>query len=307
MNAFRWIFLLVGLAVAAFARSQEPSPTTKPDAPWSAEEARRLTALSSERPDLYLELGEELLETADSPERIELTRQLLVRAIEYGRSRTEYRRDAASAALALASMSKRAGERRWLQAIAEALEPSSAYADASREQAREANREAARRASLFLTQLRSGEGIEARESLAAPGVRQVLQQHERELSASGRMSVQDLENESKKWPCTNCSGLGILVPGKGQKGPARICPVCGGQPGLKLSAPDLAAQLHLQRRLLGDNEDNWAAMIASGDAPPARDPEPAEVASAFLVDGRLSIWRDGQWISPLPKPTPEAP
>lgn len=261
------------------------------------DERTRLASLKPSDPAAYLELGEELLDSPDSPERVVLARELLIRALEYGRTQPQHRRTAASAAIALASMSKQDGDRLWLRSIAAILEPSNAEFDRARRAKEQESFAAAARASLFLTQLRAGAGIEARESLAAKGVRRVLEEHARELSARGTISVQDLENESKKWPCVDCAGTGIIAPTKGQRIPARICPVCGGQPGLKLSTPDLAAQLRLQRRLAGTLAETWGSLIVTEGDAPARDPDPADVAIAFAVDVRLPFWRDGQWVS----------
>lgn len=300
----------IGIVLAiASARAAAPDPADKPhgaSAPVETmhepgtrdrSERVRLLALKPSDPVGYLELGEELLDTPDSPERVVLARELLIRALEYGRTRPEHRRTAASAAIALASMSKQDGDRLWLRSIAAILEPSTAEFDRARRAKEQESVAAAARASLFLTQLRAGAGIEARDSLAAKGVRKILEEHARELSAHGTISVQDLENESKKWPCADCSGTGIIAPTKGQRVPARICPVCGGQPGLRLSAPDLAAQLRLQRRLAGSFAEPWGSLIVTEGDGPARDPEPSEVAIAFAVDARLAYWRDGQWVS----------
>lgn len=280
--------------VEAAAPSAPASTTT----PFESSEVNRLLALSPADPAAYLELGEDMLETPDSPERVEMSRQLFARALEYGRVRPESRRTAASAAIALASMSNREGDRLWLRSVAATLEPSRAELTHPVASLRQDPSAAAARASLFLTQLRAGAGIEARDSLGAKGVRDVLARHERELSANGGISVQHLENESKKWPCTECASTGIVVPPKGQRGPAKLCPVCGGQPGMKLSAADLAAQLRLQRRLAGSFSEPWGSLAASEGAPPARDPDPATVASTLGIDARLSVWRDGRWTMP---------
>ncbi|MBX3389754.1 MAG: hypothetical protein KF691_09910 [Phycisphaeraceae bacterium] len=310
MNRSVALFCMLSIA-AATARSQPvtpESPATTPAAsatPRSNEvqsvrdrdERERLRALKPSDPAEYLELAEELLDTPDSPERVALTRELLIRALEYGRTQPGHRRTAASAAIALASMSTQDGDRLWLRSIAAILEPSSADFSLSRRAREQESIAAAARASQFLTQLRAGAGIEARDSLAAKGVRRILEEHARELSARGTISVQDLENESKKLPCFDCAGTGMIAPPKGQRGPARICPVCGGQPGIKLSAPDLAAQLRLQRRLAGSFDEPWGSLIVTEGDGPARDPDPADVAVAFAVDVRLPFWRDGQWVS----------
>ncbi|MGH7245144.1 MAG: hypothetical protein ACREJD_17145 [Phycisphaerales bacterium] len=279
-------------------------PVAPPPTPFDDSELARLATLKPGNPSAYLELGEDMLETPDSPERVEMIRQLLVRALEYGRAKPDQRRTAASAAIALASMSKREGDRLWLRSIAAILEPSSAEFAPARKAKEQESQVAAARASLFLTQLRSGAGIEARDSLNAKGVRHVLEDHERELSALGSISVQDLESEAKKWPCTECAGTGMIVPPKGQRGPAKICPICGGQPGMKLSLPDFAAQLRLQRRLTGATSEPWGSLIATEGASPARDPDPANVAPAFGADVKLSVWRDGQWVAAEASPAP---
>jgi len=276
-----------------------PAPSAK-SGPFDDSERARLAALKTANPAGYLELGEDMLDSPDSPERVDMIRQLLVRALEYGRSRPDQRRTAASASIALASMSKREGDRLWLRSVAAILEPSSADFAPARRAKQQESQVAATRASLFLTQLRAGAGIEARDSLAAKGVRAVLEQHERELSAGGTISVPDLEAESKKWPCTDCGSTGIIVPPKGQRGSAKLCPVCGGQPGMKLNPADFAAQLRLQRRLIGSSSEPWGSLIETEGAPPARDPDPANVAPAFAVDVRLSVWREGQWAAPEP-------
>ncbi|MBX3380583.1 MAG: hypothetical protein KF805_10855 [Phycisphaeraceae bacterium] len=291
-------------AQQAATESVAPAAVAKSIPPFLSEsEFNRLSSLNPADPNGYLELGEELLDSPDSPERVALTRELLVRALEYGRIGSEHRRVAASAAIALASMSKQEGDRLWLRSVAAILEPSSADLAPSRRAREQESQVAAARASLFLTQLRAGAGIEARDSLAAKGVRQILEAHERELSASGTISVQDLEIESRKWPCTDCAGTGIIAPPKGQRGPAKICPVCDGQPGLKLRVPDFGAQLRLQRRLTSSFSESWGSVIATQGASPARDPDPANVAPAFAIDVRLTVWRDGNWTTP----TPEAP
>jgi len=286
---------------SAAAISAAPAPSGK-RSPFDDSELARLASLKPANPSAYLELGEDMLDSPDSPERVDMIRQLLVRALEYGRLRPDQRRTAASASIALASMSKREGDRLWLRSVAAILEPSSVEFAPARRAKQQESQAAANRASLFLTQLRAGAGIEARDSLAAKGVRAVLEQHERELSAGGTISVPDLEAESKKWPCTDCGSTGIIVPPKGQHGSAKLCPVCGGQPGMKLNPADFAAQLRLQRRLAGSTSEPWGSLIETEGAPPARDPDPANVAPAFAVDVRLSVWRDGQWATPEPQP-----
>ncbi len=314
--------LLLLAALAGNAPAQDfarPQPAQRPaaDSPaaeFEPSELARLVRLTRQSPRDYLELGEEILDRPDSPARVEMARQLLARALEYARQRPDEKRTAASAAFALASVAPRENDRRWLRAVAAILGPDM-NSPAARADADRPNRSADARASDLLTRLRAGDGIEAREILEDRAVREVLRRHEAELSAGGTMSLQDLDSEAKKWPCTECANTGIIAPLKGQHTPARICPVCAGQPGMRLKPHDLAAQFHLQRRLLSDTPEGWGSLAAGDGAPPAHDPDPANVAPALGVDPRLSIWRDGKWRTPddeegpteQPQPKPAAP
>lgn len=305
--------LSCALGFSTIAKAQQPetqmaakaAPSEKP-ADFDVEELRRLSALTPAEPRLYLELGEEILDRPDSPARVELARQLFVRAVEYGRTSAVNRQTAASAALALASMSKREGDRRWLRAVAAILEPGSAPQNGLEKKPADTSQAAAASASMLLGMLWAGEGNEARDLLQRKDVRLVLQRHEAELSADGSLSLADLDNESRKWPCTHCANTGMILPAKGQHTPAKICPVCSGSPGMKLEPQDFAAQLRLRRRLLSDAPESWGSLIAADGAPPARDPDAANVAPAFGVNPMLSSWKDGRWVS-VDAPPPKEP
>lgn len=304
LHLFACSLLGFALGFSVIARAQQPepevaakaAPSEKP-ADFDAEELRRLSALTPAEPHLYLELGEDILDRPDSPARVELAKQLFVRAVEYGRSSAANRQTAASAALALASMSKREGDRRWLRAVAAILEPGSAPQNGLEKKSPDTAQAAAASASSLLGMLWAGEGNEARDLLQRKDVRLVLQRHEAELSASGSLALADLDNESRKWPCTQCGNTGMILPAKGQHTPAKICPVCAGSPGTKLKPQDFAAQLRLRRRLLSDAPEAWGSLIAAEGAPPARDPDASNVAPALGVNPLLSVWRDGRWVS----------
>lgn len=277
----------IGICCAIVAAQQ-----TAPDpSPLSAAELSALVALSPERPERYLELGEEILDRPDSPERVTLARQLLVRAVDYGRTKAGAERVAASAALALASMSPPGSERLWLRSVAATLHPE--YAALQRGERTDAGSRA--RAAELLTRLRAGEGIRPRELLADAEVRATLVRHESSLSAEGSISVSDLDAAAKKQPCPACGGRWTTA----AQGPrsAALCATCKGRAILNVSLRDLASQLRLQLVLLGERQDDWGA-ATEADTAPARDPDAAEVAVVFGVDTKLSIWRDGRWQEP---------
>lgn len=276
--------MCVGLIHAVVA-AQQPAPTPSP---VSAEELSALGALSSDRPERYLELGEDILDRPDSPERVALARHLLVRAVEYGRTKTGAERVAASAALALASMSPPGSERLWLRSVAATLHPD--YAALQRSERADSGSRA--RAAELITRLRAGEGIRPRELLADLEVRATLVRNESSLSAGGSISVSDLDAAAKKQPCPACGGRWTTAP----QGPrtATLCATCKGRAVLELSLRDLASQLRLQLVLLGERQDEWGK-AAEADTAPARDPDAAEVAVVFGVDTKLSVWREGRW------------
>ncbi|MFO0786899.1 MAG: hypothetical protein U0573_11170 [Phycisphaerales bacterium] len=290
-------YLSLGADPAMPAQSAGPPTREALTLSLDPEEQRKLLQIDSRRPQEYLELAEDLLDRPDSQPRLELARDLLVRAIEYGRVLPENRRVASSAAAALATLCRRPSDQLWLRAIATVLQPG----DAPLPQVSAkplANQAAEAKASMVLTLIRAGEGTEVTELLRDDAVRAILVRHESELSADGTLTVTDIENEAKKWPCPECSNAGIITPPKSQHAAAKICPVCAGNPGLKLSPESLGAQLRLQRRLQSDAPESWGSQLATQTAPPARDPDPASVAIVFGVDARKSVWREGVWISP---------
>jgi hypothetical protein len=248
-------------------------------------------ALSPEHPEAYLELAEQILDRPDAPERIELARQMLVRAVEYGRSRKGAEHTAASAALALASISPQASQRQWLRAVAATLHPDySAMRPSDR-----IDTAASSRAAEAITRLRAGEGIRPRELLADPAVRTVLKQNEAALSADGTTSVSDLDAAAKKQPCTSCGGRLLAMP----QGPrsAMLCSACKGQAFLAVSTRDFGSQVRMQLRLLGVPQDRWGD-ATEAEMLPARDPDAAEIAKVFGVDTTFVAWRDGKWQLP---------
>lgn len=283
--------VLLTLASPGFCEAQggPPSPPeTATSAVFDAAEISGAAALSPEQPAAYLELAEQILDRPDAPERIELARQMLVRAVEYGRTRKGSEQVAASAAYALASISSQASQRQWLHAIAATLHPDYQVLRPSER----VDVAAAARAAEVVTRIRAGEGVRPRELLADPAVRDVLRQQEASLSAEGTTSVSDLQAAAKKQPCTSCGGRYLVTP----QGPrsATLCPACKGSALLSVTTRDFASQVRMQLRLLGVPRDQWGD-ATEAEMLPAREPDAAEVAVVFGVDTKLVAWRDGAW------------
>ncbi|MBY0114016.1 MAG: hypothetical protein K2Y21_14460 [Phycisphaerales bacterium] len=283
-----------GARVQTSSAGAPPTDQTPPG-PFTPGEIEAASRLSADAPERYLELGEDILDRPDAPERVEMARQLFVRAVEYGRRKSGSQRAAASAAIALASMSAQPSQRQWLRAIAAILHPD--YPAATRTE--RADGAAAARAAEVLTRLRAGEGPRPRELLADPAVRAVLARSEPSLSAEGTIAISDLDAAAKKQPCPACSGRFLVTP----QGPrvTTLCPTCKGRSFLAFGDRDLAVQLRLQLKLLGEAEEQWGSQSETAIAP-ARDPNPAEVAIVYGVDPKLTTWRDGRWRAGADEP-----
>lgn len=282
-----WIVSLCRVLCAAQGAPAAAGEASKPSV-FDASEIAAAASLSPERPQAYLELAEQILDRPDAPERIELARQMLVRAVEFGRQRKGSEQAAASAAYALASISPQASLRQWLRSVAATLH-------ADYQSLRSTDRvdvASGSRAAEALTRVRAGEGIRPRELLSDAAVRGVLKQNEASLSADGTTSASDLEAAAKRQPCTSCGGRFLVMP----QGPrsAALCPTCKGQALLAVSSRDFASQVRMQLRLLGVPQDRWGD-ATEAEMLPAREPDAAEVAVVFGVDTKLVAWRDGAW------------
>ena len=275
------------LWVPTAARASQPEGPSRSSV-FDEREIADAAALTPDDPEAYLTLAEEVLDRPDAPERIELARQLLVRAVEYGRVRKGAERIAASAALALASMSTRASERQWLRSVAATLHPDYAGLRATER----TEHAAGARAAEVVTRLRAGEGLRPRELLSDPDVRAVLSHHEAGLSAEGTIGLADLDAAAKRQPCPGCGGR-LLATTQGSRS-ASVCLTCKGRSTLSVSNRDFASQVRLQLRLLGAARDRWGD-ATEAEMLPARDSDAAEVAVVFGVDTKLSLWRDGAW------------
>jgi hypothetical protein len=280
------LFILLPVAAA-----QQPTL-----APWRA----RLEALSPSNPAAYLELGEEIASHADQQTEPDaatsrLVVELYTLSLELDRRRAGIAPTGASAALALASLAPRAEEKRWLAAIARTLDPRQSTPPWMARPEIESVESEAFRAASAVGLIRSGDGIRARQLLAHPEVRSVIQRSNaliERLGFSGGASR--LFRESELWPCTQCADQRILKR-PNAAGDARLCTNCDGVPGPRLSDRELLALLQFESWLLDGRQRSWAAQASADGGAPLRDPDPASVASAFRVDARRPYWRNGAW------------
>lgn len=268
---------------------------------WSA----ALEALRPADPEAYLRLGEDVADAEHNAEGVALAMRLFALAFELDRARGVAGGPiAASACLALADLSPQDRDRRWLTALATAMDPKRklpAWMD-PREQDSEGH--AGYIAATALGLVRSGDGVTARQMLEDAQVRRSLERHDRFLTENGEWGgLASLEVEAAKWPCRECANARVVKrSGPGGSTEFRLCPGCDGNPGPKLTPERLIVQLRLESWLLGASQRSWSAQAAADLGRPLRDPDPAEVIATFNVDANKPIFRDGQWVEAKPLP-----
>ncbi len=306
-----------------------PALTTTPAAAQTGQSVpaatawqERLAALTPADPAAYLELGEEIAATITEPqsgapaESAAATRRLVVElyvlALALDQRDTGISPTGASAALALASISIRDEEKRWLTAVARTLDPRQAPPPwMARPEVASVESEAFRAASA-IGLIRSGDGIRARQLLGHAEVRAVL---ERSSSLIERLGFSGgagrLLREAELWPCSQCANQRIFKR-LTASGEPRLCTNCEGVPGPRLSERELLALLQFESWLLDGRQRSWAAQSTADGGAPLRDPDPTEVSSFFRVDPKRPYWRRGAWRSnadgtdAAPSPPPAA-
>jgi hypothetical protein len=259
---------------------------------------RRLGELTPDSPEAYFLLAEEVADGAATPEEETLAKTLYVLAFELDRRPGRAGSLAPSAALGIARIERLDRDRRWLIALAAAIDRRYALPDWTVAAGGTITDEQAYNAAAVLGLARAGEGKEARKWYEKPGVADTLKRYERLIGDTGETgALSRLDKYMDAWPCPQChNDRTISVPG--EKGPERrLCPTCGGNPGPTLSDDELIAQLRFEAVLLNGIQRSWAAQVIVDQSAPLRDPDPAELAATYRVDPGKPYWRNGQWVA----------
>ncbi|MDX2016362.1 MAG: hypothetical protein SFY95_01825 [Planctomycetota bacterium] len=285
--------LLAGVLAAAGAQPQ----TTERDADreLAARWAERLGALDPARPELYLELGEDVADESGSPAATRLAQRLLALSFDLGvRAGTpEGSRTAVSAALAAAEMTGLERERRWLVAMARAVDRTGTLRPDVAPDA-ELGETAGYRAALAVGAVRAGQGLLARRLLDDESVAAILRRFNRSLTDSGsRATLQTLRREAQLWPCPRCQGQKVIKRGAGT---VEICPACAGAMGPKITRGQLVAQLRFESVMLGTLPRTWASQFLMDRGEPLRDLDAADVAPTLGADVSRPVWRGAAWV-----------
>lgn len=296
----RPVFLLILLVVATMALARQPEPAAPRDVQQltlSDDLLARLKSLDPERPGEYFRLGEDIADVIRTPADRALAQQLFVLAFELDRRRGRSARLAGSACLALADLAALERDRRWLWALARAVDPRFQRAGLGEEESRE-SRVDAYRAATALGLMRSGDGVAAQQMLKEPGVRSTIQRYERLLSDTGDTGgLNVVTAEAQRWPCPECANARIVRKFGTNPPEYRLCTNCQGHPGPKLTIGQLVTQLRFESRLLEGIQRSWSAQVVADGAEPIRDPEPSELAAAMGVDPAAVYWREGRWVA----------
>lgn len=259
-----------------------------------------LRGLSPDDPLGYFELGEEVADTASTPEQIDLARRLFCLAFILTDPAHADAWLRPSACLALAALEPGAERARWLRAVATRLDRR--YATVRWNGRGEPDGDAALRLKLaeFIGLVRSGDGSLARERFEFPGVAGLADQY-RDAAPDDRQpsSFTRLASEAKIWPCPQCGNTRVVPdPANPREGKA-LCPTCRGDPGPVFTLGQLAASIAMEAVILRADSQTWSAEHAIKRTQVLRDPDPVEVPLLYGVDTELTVFRDGRWARPL--------
>lgn len=293
----RALVLGCAIAIGAIPARAQDAPGPQDQLPgWITD---RLAQLKPSDPEGYFRLGEEVIDDLTSKPEEELATQLFSLAYELDRARGTSSWIAPSSCIALASIARLETDERWLRALASRLDPDYASPAWRRGDAGGAVSDAALNAAEAVGEARAGDGIQARDLLDKPGVRELIQRYGRLLgysSASG--ALWQIEKWAAEWPCKECGNERVVFRPDTDPPSYRECYTCRGNPGPVLTKEQLVSQLRFESRLLHGISRSWGAQLALDYAAPLRDPDPDELAEVMGVDAHLAYWRDGWVASP---------
>jgi len=280
--------LLANIAVAIllvcviFSVSSAAAPLDDVNVPDLRE---RLAGLSPDDPMEYFRLGEEVAYESRGDRAVRLARRLYILAFELDSSGRLGR----SVCLALAELSVTDQERRWLLAMAEALDQRSGPARWSRLAAGSDGGEAVEILTTGLARFHTGSYRQVYRALEHADVQRLaetLPQRDQRVVEMMKLELQ------RGGVCRECQNKRVIASGDDD---IRLCPLCGGDPGPRLSPEELISAFGLEARLREVSTDQWSVQIAMDVGAPLRDVDPDELSSWFGIDPTRPYWRDGGW------------
>ena len=284
----------IAALLAWSALGQQTAPQSTPGAAevgFDPAITQRLRELRPDDPMAYFELAEDVAAREQHADGRRLARGLFVLAYELDRNSAAPIGLGTSVCLALATLADSTGEAQWLLEVGRALDrspgpimlpgllSSTPGADAG--------------ARLFLAQAigqgRDDEGKSTKAIISRAEVKPLVPATIAALGSAGRT----LEVGETRPHCPGCAGRRFnRVTGEGASG-LQPCPVCLGNPGLRLSAEQLLLSLSVEAALLDAEHHFWGAQLLADGGSPLREPDPSELARAYGVDPRRPYWRLG--------------
>lgn len=246
------------LAAVVWAAAGAQDGGTRP----GREPLERLARLDPANPMAYLELAEELADSAVTERQRALARELFALAGVLDRARL-----GRSACLALADLSEDQLQRRRLLALAWLLDERGGGAAPVPGGPREFGRDAAVAVAEAMSHYRMGEGTQALTALdKTPGARDALE------------------------------ACGHAFRG----GAARFLADCevyrGGRQRPSLSRADLVTMLRLETAILSGADRSWSAELLLGRGEPLVEVDPDRLAEILGADPTRPFHRDGRWV-----------
>ncbi|MGP1272601.1 MAG: hypothetical protein ACTS22_04655 [Phycisphaerales bacterium] len=258
----------------------------------------RLESLSSDDPEAYFLLAEEVADVAASPEELDLARRLFVLSFWLAGDDPTAAWLRPSVCIALAAIEPGEERRRWLRALATRLDASYGARRWDLSGEPDADAEVRLRLAEFVGLVRSGDGTLARDRLDFPGALALAERYQNApLPGSAAVTWPRLLTEAEVWPCPECGNARTVVdPGDRETGRI-LCPTCRGNPGPLLTDRDLAASVAFEAVVLSSPAETWSAEASVNRVGPLRDPDPAELSSMYRIDVNRTVFRDGRWIT----------
>lgn len=273
------------------AAAATPAPVARSGVPRLAE---RLAALRPDNPRAYFELGEEVAYELPFKEGQALARTLFVLAFELDRAAGGRTGLSRSACLALADLSTRNAERRWLLAMA-SMEPGHVRT-ASPPDAGEASGidDAPFEMAVAIGWYRTEEYRRARDVLAREEAPLVLRRVGIDKDKAEQFVSRLREMVTRGVACDRCRNERVIRrAGEGGKPTLELCPLCHGNPGPRLSETDFVDTLRVEATLLDCRPTSWAAATLLSGGMALRDAEPDELAAWFGIDAKATQWQPG--------------
>lgn len=282
------VIALIVLGAMAFGASGQADAPAPAAGGLDAALVARLTALRPDQPMAYFELAEEVAAQENHADGRRLARGLFALAYELDKLSTQPVGLGASVCLALAQLAETTGEAQWLLEVGRALDrsPSPLLLPGFAGIASGADTSARLLMAQAIGMGRDDEGKSTRAIITRAEVRPLMQPT---MTALGSVSGVLTASEARPH-CPGCAGRRFNRAAGDGAAALQPCPVCLGNPGLRLSSEQLLRSLSVEATLLRAEHQFWGAQVLADGGSTLREPDPSELARAYGVDPGRPYW-----------------